>query len=94
VLRTDDEDGLEGHALAFTTGRGNDNQANAIGALADHVVGTRAIEFVDHLHEHLVTPVVVRDGHDVAPRALGLGAQLHPQSLADHRLPDGPVWRD
>ncbi len=39
VLRTDAGDGLEGHALAFTTGRGNDVQANAIGALAAHVVG-------------------------------------------------------
>src|SRR3954464_9330510 len=40
VLHTDDEDGHEGHALAFTTGRGNDVQANAIAALADRVVGT------------------------------------------------------
>ncbi|MFF4568175.1 enolase C-terminal domain-like protein [Streptomyces sp. NPDC001410] len=39
VLRTDVGDGLEGHALAFTTGRGNDVQAAAIAALAPHVVG-------------------------------------------------------
>ncbi|KOV78539.1 fuconate dehydratase, partial [Streptomyces sp. NRRL WC-3618] len=39
VLRTDAGDGLEGHALAFTTGRGNDVQAAAIAALAPHVVG-------------------------------------------------------
>ncbi|MGI3785851.1 MAG: fuconate dehydratase, partial [Janthinobacterium lividum] len=49
VLRTDDADGLEGHALAFTTGRGNDVQANAIGALADHVVGTRVADLCDDL---------------------------------------------
>ncbi|MGI3785944.1 MAG: enolase C-terminal domain-like protein, partial [Janthinobacterium lividum] len=53
----------------------------------------RVIEFVDHLHEHFVTPVVVRDGHYVAPSAPGMGAQMHPQSLADHLFPDGPVWR-
>ncbi|MER5301804.1 enolase C-terminal domain-like protein [Streptomyces lasiicapitis] len=39
VLRTDADDGLEGCALAFTTGRGNDVQAAAIAALAPHVVG-------------------------------------------------------
>ncbi len=39
VLRTDAGDDLEGHALAFTTGRGNDVQAAAIAALAPHVVG-------------------------------------------------------
>ncbi|WP_431775165.1 L-fuconate dehydratase [Streptomyces cucumeris] len=39
VLRTDADGGLEGHALAFTTGRGNDVQAAAIATLAPHVVG-------------------------------------------------------
>ncbi|MFZ4276691.1 L-fuconate dehydratase [Streptomyces arboris] len=43
VLRTDAVDGLEGHALAFTTGRGNDAQAAAIATLAPHVVG-RSVE--------------------------------------------------
>jgi L-fuconate dehydratase len=38
-LRTDADDGHAGHALAFTTGRGNDVQANAIAALAPYVVG-------------------------------------------------------
>ncbi|WP_395571749.1 enolase C-terminal domain-like protein [Streptomyces sp. BK79] len=39
VLRTDAGDGPEGHAFAFTIGRGNDLQAAAIAALRDHVVG-------------------------------------------------------
>lgn len=39
VLRTDEQEGHEGHALAFTTGRGNDVQAAAIAALAPYVVG-------------------------------------------------------
>ena len=51
------------------------------------------IEYVDHLHEHFVTPVVVHDGRYVAPTVPGGGAQMHPQSLADHLFPDGPVWR-
>src|SRR5918997_201584 len=39
VLRTNASDGLEGHALAFTIGPGNDVQAQAIEALRGHVVG-------------------------------------------------------
>ncbi len=52
----------------------------------------RMIEYVDHLHEHFLTPVQLRDGHYVAPRASGMGAQMYPQSLADHLFPSGPVW--
>ena len=49
VLRTDDPDGHEGHALAFTTGRGNDVQAAAIRALEPWVVGRRVEEVLDDL---------------------------------------------
>jgi L-fuconate dehydratase len=52
----------------------------------------RMIEYVDHLHEHFVDPVVVRDGHYVAPTAAGLGARMHPDSVAAYRYPDGPQW--
>jgi L-fuconate dehydratase len=50
------------------------------------------IEYVDHLHEHFLVPVEIRDGHYVAPTAPGMGAQMYPQSLADHLFPTGPVW--
>src|SRR4051794_10536054 len=39
VLRTDATDGLEGHALAFTIGPGNDVQAQAISALRGRLLG-------------------------------------------------------
>src|SRR3954449_9874942 len=39
VLRTDADDGLEGHGFAFTCGRGNEVQVAAIDALAPLVVG-------------------------------------------------------
>ncbi|WP_221584599.1 enolase C-terminal domain-like protein [Microbacterium sp. G2-8] len=39
VIRTDSADGLEGHAFAFTIGRGNDVQVAAIDLLRDHLVG-------------------------------------------------------
>ncbi len=38
ILRTNASDGLEGHALAFTIGRGNEVQARAIEALRAHVL--------------------------------------------------------
>jgi L-fuconate dehydratase len=44
VLRTDASDGLEGHALAFTLGPGNDVQAQAIHALRGHVLGLDVTE--------------------------------------------------
>jgi L-fuconate dehydratase len=52
----------------------------------------RMIEYVDHLHEHFVDPVVIRDGHYVAPSGPGLGARMHTESVAAHRYPDGPQW--
>ncbi|MCE6998567.1 L-fuconate dehydratase [Saccharothrix sp. S26] len=52
----------------------------------------RVIEYVDHLHEHFTDPVRIRDGHYLAPTAPGISAELHPESVAAHRFPDGPVW--
>jgi L-fuconate dehydratase len=49
VLRTDGPEGLEGHALAFTIGRGNDVQAKAIEALVPHVVGRSVDELCGDL---------------------------------------------
>src|SRR5690349_24783182 len=46
VIRTDAADGLEGHAFAFTIGRGNDVQVSAIQALAGHLVGRDAEELL------------------------------------------------
>ncbi|MEU4999226.1 L-fuconate dehydratase [Streptomyces sp. NPDC021622] len=43
VLRTDADDGLEGHGFTFTIGRGNDVQVAAIASLRHHVLG-RSVE--------------------------------------------------
>jgi L-fuconate dehydratase len=52
----------------------------------------RVIEYVDHLHEHFVHPVVVRDGHYLAPLGPGYSGEMHAQSLAAYRFPDGRAW--
>jgi L-fuconate dehydratase len=51
----------------------------------------RMIEYVDHLHEHFVEPVVVSGGRYRLPRAPGYAA-MRTSSLAEHRFPDGPAW--
>jgi L-fuconate dehydratase len=53
----------------------------------------RVVEYVDHLHEHFATPVVLREGRYLAPTAPGSGAEIRPESRAEHSFPDGPVWR-
>lgn len=52
----------------------------------------RVIEYVDHLHEHFVDPVVIRDGRYVAPTAPGLGSALRPASLHAYSFPHGAIW--
>ncbi len=47
--------------------------------------GGRMIEFVDHLHEHFVTPVDVRRGRYHAPLSPGSGAEMLPASIEQHR---------
>ncbi|HEX6495953.1 MAG TPA: L-fuconate dehydratase [Acidobacteriaceae bacterium] len=54
----------------------------------------RVTEYVDHLHEHFVDPVRIRDAHYVLPSRPGYSAEMYPQTLADYRFPDGKVWRE
>lgn len=44
----------------------------------------RVIEFVDHLHEHFVTPVDMRNGCYIAPTAPGNGMEMHAASRAEY----------
>jgi L-fuconate dehydratase len=52
----------------------------------------RYVEYVDHLHEHFVTPVELRRGRYVAPSAPGSGAQLLADSIAGYEYPHGAAW--
>ena len=44
----------------------------------------RVIEFVDHLHEHFVTPVDMKNGSYQAPTAPGNGMEMHAASRAEY----------
>ncbi|WP_106506556.1 enolase C-terminal domain-like protein [Brachybacterium timonense] len=56
-------------------------------------IGSRRLEYVDHLHEHFETPVVISRGAYQAPEAPGSGARILEESLAAHTFPEGEVWR-
>jgi len=53
----------------------------------------RRLEYVDHLHEHFIDPVVIRDGHYLPPVAPGYSITMKPESLAKYSYPDGDAWR-
>jgi L-fuconate dehydratase len=54
----------------------------------------RVTEYVDHLHEHFVDPVRIRNAHYVLPTQPGYSAEMYPQTFKDYSFPDGKVWRD
>jgi len=67
-------------------------------AMADYVaisgsMEDRAIEFVDHLHEHFVDPIRMRAGRYLPPTAPGFSAEMYPHSIERHLFPDGEEWR-
>ena len=52
----------------------------------------RVIEYVDHLHEHFLDPVVVRNGHYQVPSMPGYSIEMKAASLAEYAFPGGPAW--
>ncbi|CAA9566631.1 MAG: L-fuconate dehydratase [uncultured Thermomicrobiales bacterium] len=54
----------------------------------------RVLEYVDHLHEHFVDPVVMREGRYLPPTAPGYSITMKPESLERYAFPGGAAWRD
>jgi L-fuconate dehydratase len=52
----------------------------------------RIIEYVDHLHEHFVDPVVIRNGHYMPPVSPGYSITMRAESLAEFAYPGGSAW--
>jgi L-fuconate dehydratase len=52
----------------------------------------RVLEYVEHLHEHFLDPVIIRDGRYVAPSAPGYSIAMRPESIRDYEYPSGPAW--
>jgi L-fuconate dehydratase len=53
----------------------------------------RVIEYVDHLHEHFVDPVVIRHGHYMPPTAPGYSITMKQESIAAFTFPTGSAWQ-
>jgi L-fuconate dehydratase len=53
----------------------------------------RVIEFVDHLHEHFVEPVVIQSGRYLLPRRPGYSIEIFATSLEEFAFPGGAAWR-
>jgi L-fuconate dehydratase len=54
----------------------------------------RRIEFVDHLHEHFIDPVIIRNGHYMPPNSPGYSIAMRPESLARYAFPEGGAWKN
>jgi L-fuconate dehydratase len=54
----------------------------------------RRIEYVDHLHEHFIDPVLIRNGHYMPPTAPGYSISMKPESIARYSFPNGAAWNN
>jgi L-fuconate dehydratase len=52
----------------------------------------RVLEYVDHLHEHFVEPVRIRNGRYMPPERPGYSIEMHRASLDQHAFPNGAAW--
>ncbi len=52
----------------------------------------RVLEYVDHLHEHFVDPITVKNGRYMPPKMPGYSIEMKPESLDEYEFPTGNVW--
>jgi L-fuconate dehydratase len=56
-------------------------------------VDDRVTEYVDHLHEHFVDPVVIHRARYMPPMRPGYSSEIKAESRREYHYPDGPAWR-
>jgi L-fuconate dehydratase len=61
----------------------------AVSALLEN----RITEYVDHLHEHFVYPVTMKNGRYMPPLDPGYSIEMKQYSLDYHEFPNGAAWR-
>ncbi|MCI3278029.1 L-fuconate dehydratase [Streptomyces cylindrosporus] len=97
VLRTDAEDGIEGHGFTFTIGRGNEVQVAAIHALRHHVVGRDVDEVCANpgaLYQELVGDSQLRWlGPEKGVMHMAIGAVINAVWDLAAKRADKPLWR-
>ena len=53
----------------------------------------RIVEYVDHLHEHFLDPVRMKQGRYMPPSQPGYSITMKPESLDEYEFPTGRAWR-
>jgi L-fuconate dehydratase len=53
----------------------------------------RIVEYVDHLHEHFVTPVIMKGDRYMPPTVPGYSIEMKSDSLARYEYPYGEAWK-
>ena len=61
----------------------------AVSASLEH----RIVEYVDHLHEHFVYPVSLKNGRYMAPADPGYSIEMKPESVDYYEFPNGRAWK-
>ena len=54
----------------------------------------RVLEYVDHLHEHFLDPVRIKNGRYVPPEKPGYSIEMHPESLETFGFPASRGWAE
>lgn len=52
----------------------------------------RITEYVDHLHEHFIDPVIIKNGNYMPPSAAGYSIEMKKESLESYVFPTGEAW--
>ena len=53
----------------------------------------RIIEYIDHLHEHFLNPVVINNSAYMPPSSPGYSIEMKPESLEKYEFPNGEYWQ-
>lgn len=53
----------------------------------------RITEYVDHLHEHFVNPVIIKNGNYMPPEAPGYSIEIKKYSRELYTFPTGKMWQ-
>ncbi|XP_073691807.1 mitochondrial enolase superfamily member 1 isoform X3 [Garra rufa] len=56
-------------------------------------LNNRMCEYVDHLHEHFISPTIIRNAHYMPPKDPGYSCEMLEESVQKHLYPQGEVWR-
>lgn len=54
----------------------------------------RVVEYVDHLHEHFIDPVIIKDCCYVAPKSPGYSIAIKKESIETYKYPNGLYWKN